>query len=61
LQRPDVIHKELADRLTARGLGESEVGIARKLARGTFSATFHLAVLAMLGLERVALVALSLF
>ena len=48
-------YKELAERLTAHGLEETEVGIASKLARGTFSATFLLACLAVLELEGVRL------
>jgi hypothetical protein len=41
-------YKELAERLTKQGLEETEVGIASKMARGTFSATFLLACLAAL-------------
>jgi hypothetical protein len=41
----------LADRLAKHGLDETESGIASKLARGTFSATFLLATLAVLELE----------
>jgi hypothetical protein len=55
LKRADVGYKELADRLTAHGLEETEVGIASKLARGTFSATFLLATLAVLELDGVRL------
>jgi hypothetical protein len=51
LKRAEVSYKDLADRLTAHGLEETEVGIASKLARGTFSATFLLACLTVLGLE----------
>jgi hypothetical protein len=51
LKRADVSYKELAERLTKHGLEETEVGIASKLARGTFSATFLLASLAVLGVE----------
>jgi hypothetical protein len=40
LKRADVSYKELAERLTGHGLEETEIGIASKLARGTFSATF---------------------
>jgi hypothetical protein len=38
LKRADVSYKELAERLTRCGLEETEIGIASKLARGTFSA-----------------------
>jgi Domain of unknown function (DUF6471) len=51
LKRADVNYAELARRLNAHGLEETEVGIASKLARGTFSATFLLACLAVLGIE----------
>jgi hypothetical protein len=55
LKRADVGYKGLAERLTNHGLAETEAGIASKLARGTFSATFLLAVLAVLELEGVRL------
>lgn len=55
LKRADVSYKELAERLTKHGLEETEVGIASKLARGTFSATFLLACLAVLELEGIRL------
>jgi hypothetical protein len=43
LKRADMSYKELAQRLSAHGLDETEVGIASKLARGTFSAAFLIA------------------
>jgi len=55
LKRADVSYKELADRLTNHGLVETETGIASKLARGTFSATFLLACLAVLEIEGMSL------
>jgi hypothetical protein len=48
LKRGEISYKELADRLTKHGLEETETGIASKLARGTFSATFLVACLAVL-------------
>jgi hypothetical protein len=51
LKRADLSYKDFAEKLTAHGLEETEVGIASKLARGTFSATFLLAALAVLQLE----------
>ena len=51
LKRADVGYKELAERLKTHGLEETEAGIASKLSRGTFPATFLLAVLAVLELE----------
>jgi hypothetical protein len=55
LKRAGVGYKELADRLQAHGLEETESGIASKLSRGTFPATFLLACLAVLELEGIAL------
>jgi hypothetical protein len=55
LKRAGISYKELAERLTKHGFEETEVGIATKLARGTFSATFLLACLAALELEGVRL------
>lgn len=51
LKRAGIGYKELADRLKAHGLEETEAGIASKLSRGTFPATFLLACLAVLELE----------
>lgn len=48
LKRADVGYKELADLLINHGLEETESGIASKMARGTFSATFLVACLAVL-------------
>jgi hypothetical protein len=55
LKRADVGYKELAERLNKHGLEETEAGIASKLSRGTFPATFLLAVLAVLELDGVRL------
>ena len=51
LKRANVSYKELALRLAKQGLDETETGIASKLSRGTFSATFLVATLAVLELE----------
>lgn len=51
MKRAGVTYSELAKRLKAHGLKETEASIANKLARGTFAATFLLAVLAALGLD----------
>src|ERR1700693_4991984 len=53
LKRAGVGYKELAERLNAHGLGETETSITGKLARGTFATTFFLACLAVLELEGV--------
>ena len=55
LKRAGIGYKELAQRLQAHGMAETEAGIASKLARGTFAVTFFLACLAALELEGVRL------
>jgi len=55
LKRADVTYEELAKRLKEHGLDETRDSIAAKLKRGTFAATFFLAVLAALGREGVKL------
>ncbi|MBN8958341.1 MAG: hypothetical protein J0H17_17525 [Rhizobiales bacterium] len=55
LRESDVTYAELAKRLKRHGLKETEASITNKLARGTFPATFLLAVLAALELDGVAL------
>jgi hypothetical protein len=55
LKQADVGYKELVRRLNEHGLREPEDSISRKLARGTFAATFFLACLAVLELEAIAL------
>lgn len=51
MKRAGVTYAELAKRLEGHGLQETEASITSKLARGTFAATFFLAVLAALGLD----------
>ena len=59
LKRADVTYAELARRLNEHGLeGETEASVNSKLVRGTFSATFLMAVLAALELEGLTLAAL---
>jgi hypothetical protein len=53
LKRAGVGYKELAERLTAHGMEETETSIAGKLSRATFGAAFFLAVLAVLELTGV--------
>jgi hypothetical protein len=55
LKRAGVTYAELARRLEAHGLQETEASITSKLARGTFAVTFFLATLAALELEGVRL------
>ncbi len=59
LKRADVTYAELARRLNEHGLeGETEASVNSKLVRGTFSATFLMAVLAVLELEGLTLASL---
>ena len=51
MKRAGVTYSELARRLGDHGLQETEASITSKLARGTFAATFLLAVLAALELS----------
>ncbi len=55
LKRVDIGYKDLAERLKAHGMEETESGIASKLSRGTFAVSFFLACLAVLELEGVRL------
>ena len=55
LKRAKITYAELADRLREHGLVETEASIKAKLARGTFPATFLLAVVAAIGLAEIAL------
>ncbi len=52
LKRADVTYEQLAERLKQHGLSETRDSIAAKLRRGTFPATFLIAVL---GRESVSL------
>lgn len=53
LKRANVTYDELAERLKEHGLAETRNSIAAKLKRGTFPATFLLAVMAAIGREQV--------
>jgi Domain of unknown function (DUF6471) len=53
LKRCGVTYDELAERLKEHGLSETRNSIAAKLKRGTFPATFLLAVMAAIGRENV--------
>jgi hypothetical protein len=59
LKRANVTYAELARRLNEHGLeGETEASVNSKLVRGTFSATFLMAVLAVLEITALVLVEL---
>jgi hypothetical protein len=55
LKRADVGYGELSARLKKHGFSDTEASITGKLNRGTFAATWFLAVLAALELEGVRL------
>ena len=55
LKRANVTYDELAERLKEHGLSETRNSIAAKLKRGTFPATFLIAVMAAIGLESLSL------
>ena len=55
LKRADLTYDELAERLKEHGLSETRNSITAKLRRGTFPATFLLAVMAAIGRENVSL------
>jgi len=55
MKRAGVTYAELARRLKEHGLEETEASITSKLARGTFAATFLLAVIAALEMEGITL------
>ncbi len=58
MKRAGVTYAELAKRLEAHGLKETEASIANKLSRGTIAATFLLATLAALEMEGIQLASL---
>jgi Domain of unknown function (DUF6471) len=53
LKRADISYHELAERLREHGLDETEGSISNKLSRGTFPATFFLAVMKAIGREKL--------
>jgi hypothetical protein len=53
LKQAGIGYKELAERLNAHGMQETETAIAGKLSRGTFAVSFFLACLAALELTGV--------
>lgn len=55
MKRAGLTYAELAKRLEAHGLEETEASIANKLSRGTIAATFLLATLAALEMEGIQL------
>lgn len=53
LKRADVTYEELAVKLREAGFEETKVSVANKLSRGTFPATFFVAVMRAIGRQQV--------
>ena len=53
LKRHDVSYAELADKLKAEGMEETEASVANKISRGAFTAAFLMASLTAIGAETV--------
>lgn len=51
LKRRNVSYKELADKLAALGVEDTERNIANKLARGSFTAVFFVQCLVAIGCQ----------
>lgn len=55
LKRRGITYRALAERLTERGVPESERNIANKISRGSFTAAFFLECLDAAGVKTLAL------
>ena len=55
MKKADVGYRELAEKLKAHGITETEASIANKLSRGTFAATFFIAALVALEVQGIRL------
>jgi len=55
LKQAGVTYEDLADRLQPFGFKETKASIASKLSRGSFSATFMIAVLKAIGRDSIPL------
>jgi hypothetical protein len=53
LKRADLTYEELAAKLREMGLEETKISVANKVNRGTFPATFFVAVMRAIGRENV--------
>lgn len=49
LKRRNLTYRDLAERLTAKGMPDGEANIANKLSRGAFSAAYFLQCLEAIG------------
>ena len=55
LKRVDMTYETLAAKLTEMGFEETKVSVANKLSRGTFPATFLIAVMKAIGQDKMVL------
>lgn len=55
LKRRNVGYRELAEKLTAMGIAETETNIKNKISRGGFTAIFLLQVMAAIGVKELRL------
>jgi hypothetical protein len=53
LRRVDLTYEELATKLREMGFEETKISVANKVNRGTFPATFFVAVMRAIGREQV--------
>ena len=53
LKRADLTYEQLADRLREVGFEETKISVANKVNRGTFPATFFVAVMRAIGQENI--------
>jgi uncharacterized protein DUF6471 len=53
IARRGISQRELIERLAGMGLKESESGLSNKLARGSFSAAYMLAILTAIGCKTI--------
>lgn len=55
LKRRNVGYRELAEKLTAMGVPETEANIKNKISRGGFTAVFFVQCLAAIGAEKISI------
>ncbi|URI15823.1 MULTISPECIES: DUF6471 domain-containing protein [Brevundimonas] len=52
-RRQNLTYAEIAERMQAIGIGETEVSVRNKISRGTFPATFMLQFMHVLGIQLI--------
>ncbi len=55
LKKRNLTYKELAERLTAAGMSDSEANVANKISRGGFSAAYFVQCLDVIGCKNVSI------